>query len=148
MKIIACLFFIGFTCDLAAQNRTISGKVIGSEFRTKRDKTPYEFWVIPGAKIFSKDSLLGVTNEKGEFKIEISEKVNEISIGWFGMYPDKIHISGNCDYLEVLLLPDVIYDFVTLKKEERLRKKDRAILPLLYEKAFEQGIFGMKVPCR
>jgi hypothetical protein len=148
MKIFVFLFFIVIACDLAGQSRTISGKVIGSEFRTKKSKDPYEFWVLSNAKIFWRDSLIGTADDKGEFKIEIPEKVDEIKIGWIGMYPDKIRITGNCDYLEVLLLPDAIYDFVTVKKEEKLRMKDRAILPELYKKAFEQGIFRKEEPCR
>lgn len=148
MRLLLTLIFIGLTCDLVGQVRIISGKVIGSEFRTKKDNAPYDFWDISKAKIFWKDSLIGTTDNKGQFRIELTKTIDVIRIGWIGMYPETIRITDNCDYLEVILFPDVIYDFVTLKKEERLRKKDRAILPELYKKAFEQGIFKQEEPCR
>ena len=137
MRLLLILIFIGLTCDLAGQVRTVSGKVIGSEFRTKKDKTPYDFWDISEAKIFWKDSLLGTTDNKGQFRIELTKTIDVSKVAWIGMYPETIQITDNCDYIEVILFPDVIYDFVTLKKEERLRKKYRAILPELYKKAFE-----------
>ncbi len=64
------------------------------------------------------------------------------------MYPEEFVLTDTCEFLEVILLPDVIYDFVTLKKEERLRKKDRKVLPDLYREAVKQGIFKHEKPCR
>jgi hypothetical protein len=148
MRLLTILFFIGLTCDLLGQGKILTGKVIGSEFRTKKDNTPYDFWELYGAKIFWKDSLITTADEKGKFRIEITKEIDSIRIAWIGMYPDKLRIPDNCEYIEVILLPDVIYDFVTVRKKERLRKKDRAILPELYKKAFEQGIFTQEEPCR
>lgn len=148
MRLILALILIGIASNLIGQTRSISGKVIGSEFRTKKDNAPYEFWDIPEAKIFWRDSLIGSTDNKGQFRIELAKTIDAIRIGWIGMYPETIQITDNCDYLEVILLPEVIYDYVTQKKEERLRKKDRAILPELYRKAFETGIFRQEEPCR
>lgn len=133
----------------SGQTRVITGKVIGSEFPSKDDTTEHEFWKLNGAIIFGNDSMrLGTANEKGEFDLEIPANIQTLSIGWIGMYPEEFVLTDNCEFLEVILLPDVIYDFVTLKKEERLRKKDRKVLPDLYRKAFEQGIFKQEEPCR
>lgn len=130
------------------QGRILTGKAIGSEFRTTKDNTPYNFWDLNGAKIFWKDSLIATADEKGRFRIELTKEIDSIRIGFIGMYPEKIRITDSCDSIEVILIPDVIYDFVTVRKEQRLRKRDRAILPDLYKEAFEQGIFGREEPCR
>lgn len=142
------LLLLGLAFDLIGQGRTITGKVIGSEFRTKKDDSPYEFWNLSNAKFFWRDSLIATADDNGEFRLELANNIDAIVIGWIGMYPDTIPITGNCDHLEVILLPDAIYDFVTIKKEQRLRRKDRVILPELYGKAFEQGIFNCAEPCR
>jgi hypothetical protein len=148
MKLIIFALLLGIGFETVGQ-RIISGKVIFSEFRDKKSKNSYEFWTFPGAKIFYNDSLsLGTTEEDGEFRLELPEGTHEIVVRAVGMYPDKIRITGNCEYLEVILLPDAIYDFVTIQKEEKLRRKDRAILPELYRKAFEQGLFRQAEPCR
>jgi hypothetical protein len=148
MRLLVILFLAGLPCDVLGQGRILTGKAIGSEFRTKKDKAPYDFWDLPGAKVFWKDSLIATADEKGKFKIELAKKIDSIRIGWIGMYPEQIRIPNNCDDIEVILLPDGIYDFVTVREEERLRKRDRAILPELYKKAFEQGIFRKEEPCR
>lgn len=123
--------------------------MICSEFPSKDDSTEHEFWKGSGAVIFGNDSIrLGTANDNGEFKLSVTENIWTISIGWVGMYPEEIILTDNCEFLEVILLPDVIYDFVTLKKEERLRKKDRKVLPDLYKKAYEQRIFKNEEPCR
>ena len=109
----------------------------------------HEFWELNGAIIFGNDSIrLGTANEKGEFELKISANIQTLRIGWIGMYPEEFVLSDECDYLEVILLPDVIYDFVTIKKEERLRKKDRKVLSKLYRKAFELGTFKQEDHCR
>ncbi|MGC3946386.1 MAG: hypothetical protein QM762_18010 [Chryseolinea sp.] len=147
-RLLIILFLVGLASDLFGQVKLLTGKVIGAEFRTRKDKTPYEFWDLHGAKIFWKDSLITTTDEKGNFRIELTQEIDSIRVAWIGMYPDKIRIAENCEYIEVILLPDVIYDFVTVGKEERLRKKDRAILPELYKTAYEKGIFKQEEPCR
>ena len=143
------LFLIICYLTVNAQIEEISGKVICSDFPSKNDSTKHEFWKGSGAVIFGNDSIrLGTANDNGKFKLSVAENIRTISIGWVGMYPEKIVLTDNCEFLEVILLPDVIYDFVTLKKEERLRKKDRKVLPDLYKKAYEQGIFENEEPCR
>jgi hypothetical protein len=133
----------------SGQTRIIKGKIIGSEFPRKDAMAKHEFWDLNEAIIFGNDSLrLGTANQKGEFALEVPENIQTLRIGWLGMYPDEFILTDTCEFLEVILLPDVIYDYVTLKKEERLRKKDRKVLANLYREAFEQGIFKHEKPCR
>ncbi|MDF9795367.1 hypothetical protein OKW21_000630 [Catalinimonas alkaloidigena] len=149
LNLVLMLFLTICCLTVNAQNKEITGKVICSDFPSKDDSTEHEFWNGSGAVIFGNDSIrLGTANNNGEFKLSVTDNIHSISVGWVGMYPEKIELTGNCKFLEVILLPDVIYDFVTYKKEQRLRKKDRKVLPDLYRKAYEQGIFKNEEPCR
>ena len=148
MKPLFAVIFIVAASDVTGQVRIVAGKVVGSEFRTRKTDAAYEFWNLAYAKIFWQDAVIGTTDSLGRFRIELPDIVDVIKIGAIGMYPETIRISEKCDYLEIILLPDAIYDFVTLKKEEKLRKKDRSILPELYQKAFERGVLKQAIPCR
>jgi hypothetical protein len=63
------------------------------------------------------------------------------------MEPKTIELSVNCDYLEVILIPDIHYDFISVKKEERLRAKDQKSIIKLHKRAYKQGIFRNEKPC-
>lgn len=149
IKLALSFFLLCITLEATGQNRVITGKAIGSEFRDSKTKSPYKFWNLSNAKIFNKDFLLlGTTDSLGDFKLELPEGTDELEFTWIGMNPEKLKMTGNCEYIEVILLPDAIYDFATAKQERKRRKKDRAYLPELYKEAFAQGIFRQEVPCR
>ncbi|MEN7550488.1 hypothetical protein AAG747_21390 [Rapidithrix thailandica] len=145
------LFFLTLlltACSLtsAGQTKTIAGKVICTDFPSKHNSTDHAFWNASGAVIFGNDSIrLGTADENGEFEFEIPKDIRTLRIGWVGMDPEQFELTGNCDFLEVILLPGVYYEFMTVKKEKRLRKKDRKVLPALYQEAVEQKIFKQKV---
>ena len=148
MKICLGLVFFLISFCSHGQTRVLSGKIIGSEFRDKNDTSEVEFWDLNEARIWSNDSLLGYSDSHGEFRVELLSGDNNIAIGWIGMYPEKFELSDTCRYVEIILLPDARYDFVSYRKEQKLRAKDRAILPFLYEQAYAQNIFKRKEPCR
>ncbi|RKD90184.1 hypothetical protein [Mangrovibacterium diazotrophicum] len=136
------------TSTSVGQTRTITGKVIGAEPCDCKSKYD-EFFIIREAKILSTDSIeLGTTNENGKFEIQVSNETNELLIGWIGMEWEKVKITKECNNYEVILLPFVIYDFVSTKKANRLRKKDREVLPELYQRAYNEEIFENEKPCR
>jgi|GEM_PF-1262990 len=131
------------------QTKIISGKIINSDFPSDDNLAKHEFWSASGAVIIGNDSIrLGMANKNGIFELEVPLNIQTLTIGWIGMYPEKFQLTDTCEYFEIILLPDVIYDFVTAKKEERLRKNDRKVLPELYYEAYKQGIFKQKKPCR
>lgn len=149
LNFLLTLLLTAFSLTAVGQTREIVGKVVCSNFPSKDNSTEHEFWNASGAVIFGNDSIrLGVANDNGDFNIKVPQNVKAISIGWIGMYPEQFVLLDSCEFLEVILLPDVIYDFVTLKKAERLREKDRKVLPELYIKAVEQGILKQEKPCR
>jgi len=44
--------------------------------------------------------------------IELKKTIDVIKIAWIGMNPGAKRITDNCDFIEVILIPDVIYDFL------------------------------------
>lgn len=142
-------FLLILSLTTFGQSKMITGKIINSEFPTEKNLAELEFWNASGAILIGNDSIrLGTADNNGLFKLEIPTNIRTLRIGWIGMYPEEFELTESCEYYEIILLPDVIYDFVTIKKEERLRKEDRKILPDLYNEAYERGIFNRRKPCR
>jgi hypothetical protein len=42
---------------------------------------------------------------------------------------------------------DVIYDFMSARKIDRLRRKRFEKLPVIHQQAYEKGFFKTKTPC-
>jgi hypothetical protein len=145
------LTFILLTLSLTSlgQSKIIRGKIINSDFPTTENLSEHEFWNASGAAIIGNGSIrLGTADEQGVFELEVPNTIQTLTIASVGMYPERFELTDSCEYFEVILLPDAIYDFVTLKREERLRKKDRKDLTQLYIEAFKRGIFAQEKPCR
>ncbi|QNF33651.1 hypothetical protein HUW51_13305 [Adhaeribacter swui] len=131
------------------QTKLIRGKVINSNFPSENNIAEHEFWKAPNAVVIGNDSIkLGTADQDGIFELEVLANIQTFTIGWIGMYPEEIELTGDCDYFEIILLPDAIYDFVTPRKEERLRKRDRKRLSELYQEAYKRGMFNQEKPCR
>jgi len=138
-----------FSLSSYGQTKLISGKVMISDFPIENNLEEHEFWNASEAVIIGNDSIrLGIADKDGIFEMEIPDNIQFITVALIGMYPEKIELNGNCDYFEIILLPDAIYDFVTLRKEERLRKKDRERLFELYREAYRRKLFKLEKPCR
>jgi hypothetical protein len=97
---------------------------------------------IPGVTIFNTDTVeIGQANIDGEFDITISEDTNQLIFAFVGMEWLTIQFESNCNQLEVIMMFDAIYDFMTLRRVDRLRKKRFDKLSEVRKKAFEKGIF-------
>ena len=59
----------------------------------------------------------------------------------------SLDISDSCSNLEIILLPRPTYDFMTLGKVGRLRKKQFDKLSTLHKSAFEKGVFESEKSC-
>lgn len=148
-ELLAFFFTYNYLSYNVWTGKTISGKIINSDFPSNVNLAKHEFSSASGAVIMGNDSIrLGTADENGIFKLEVPLNIQTLTIGWIGMYPEKFQITDTCGYFEIILLPDVIYDFVTAKKGERRRKKDRKVLPELYYEAYKRGIFKQIMPCR
>jgi hypothetical protein len=58
-----------------------------------------------------------------------------------------IDFSSECNNLEIILQPSATYDFMSVRKIDKLRKKEFDKLPVLHQQAFEKGVFKMNKPC-
>jgi len=123
--------FIFLTSAVHGQIRTIKGTVICEHLE-----------LLPGVSIYSLDSVeIGRTNLDGEFNISIQDETDQLMFGFVGLEPMTITFADNCEKLEIIMMYGVHYDFISLSKADRLRKKRFDKLPEVRKKAFEQGIF-------
>jgi len=104
--------------------------------------------MLPGAKIFDKDTTLLETSDwDGYFNINLLEDSDTLIIAYIGMESSKISIPKRCENLEIILLEDGTYDFMSSNKIDRLRRKRFDRLPELHSKAFQNGLFKTEAPC-
>jgi len=132
MKLIPILsFFILFISNVHGQIRTITGTVINEDLER-----------IPYVSIYSADTIkIGEANIDGYFDISIKEETNRLMFGFVGMEWLTITFADNCNKFEIIMMSEWFYDFISLRKADRLRKKRFDKLPELRKKAFEQGVF-------
>ena len=84
---------------------------------------------------------VGRTDLNGFFQIDIPVSVKKILFRAVGIDPATIELVDKCDEVEVVMMLSGTYDFITLKKVDRLRMKRFKKLPELHKEAFEKGIF-------
>ena len=126
--IIAILFL---SLNLNGQNRIISGRVI-SEYLEP----------LPMVYIHNSDTLLlGKTDMDGRFIISIPQETEQLLFGTVGMEWTEIKLKKDCDTVEVVMMCGVTYDFITLRKVDRLRKKRFDKLPIAHSDAVRNGLF-------
>src|SRR5690606_28677449 len=114
MKVLLTLFSVVLSvCILNAQEtKTISGRIISEDLE-----------LLPGAKIYDMDTtVLGSTDLDGYFKIQAPVETSELLLGFIGMEWTSVKIN-NCQNLEMVVMTDVIYDFIPIKKINRKRHK-------------------------
>jgi hypothetical protein len=90
---------------------------------------------------------VGKTDINGFFHIEIPVSVKNTLFSTVGIESAHIELADVCDEVEVVMMLRATYDFITLKKADRLRRKRFEKLPKLHRKAFERGIFKTDKAC-
>ena len=124
-------------CSLYSQNKTIKGRVISDDFET-----------VALASIMINDTVeIGRTNMDGFFQIDIPVSEKKILFKYVGMDPTTIDLVDKCDKIEVVMMLSGTYDFITLKRAERKRKKRYKKLPEIHKQAFEKSIFETEFAC-
>ncbi len=132
IKKLTILLFIIFISNLYAQERTVKGIVISEDLE-----------LLPGVLIYNLDTVkIGKTNMQGQFNIPILKETNQIMFWYLGMEPLTIKFADNCKNLEIIMMYQGTYDFMSLRKSDRHRKKRFKKLPDIRKKAFEQRIFN------
>jgi len=137
-KLLIIFIVLGVSISsLYSQNKTIKGRVI-SDF----------FDIIPGAFITINDTVeVGRTDLNGFFQTEIPVSVKKILFRYVGSDPTSIELSDSCDDVEVVMMSSGSYDFITLRKVDRLRMKRFKKLPEIHKKAFERKLFKTEKAC-
>jgi hypothetical protein len=120
------------------QTRTVTGRVIGE----------YEPTPIPGVNIFIRDTIrLGISDLNGNFIIDLPTETNQLTFSFIGMERTSVTIPHDCGNLEIIIMTDVIYDFVTIETINRRRSKRFKKLKEKHREAFDKGTFVTKEPC-
>jgi hypothetical protein len=137
LRFILLTFCIVSTLNLIGQTRTITGTVISEDLD-----------IITGARIQNKDRvLIGTTDINGKFIIEVPTEVDTLMIGSIGMKWKSIKVPINCSNLEIILMCNVIYDFMSERKIKLDIIKREKKLPEIRRKAFQMKIFKTEQPC-
>jgi len=137
ISIILVLPILFFNLNLNGQTRTIIGRVISEDLES-----------LPMLDIRNSDSLLlGKTDMDGRFKISIPQETDSLLFRYLGMEWTDIRLKKECDTIEVVLMYDAIYDFMTSRKIDRLRKKRFDNLPNIHSGAVNIGLFESNNIC-
>lgn len=136
LLIISLVFGISI-CSLYSQNKTIKGRVISEDFET-----------LPGVSIMIKDTVkVGRTDMKGFFQVDIPLSEERIQFSFLGLESTTIELEEKCNSIDVVMMSLYTYDFITLKRAERKRKKRYKKFPEIHKQAFEKGLFETKCAC-
>lgn len=135
--LIIFILLIVSTCSLYAQNKTIKGRVIDDNLET-----------LPYVSIMINDTVkVGRTDLNGFFQIDMPISMRNLLFSTVGIELASIELADKCDEVEVVMMLSSTYDFITLKKVDRLRMKRFKKLPELHKEAFEKGIFKTDKAC-
>jgi hypothetical protein len=133
--LISILIF--FNYNLNGQIKTIQGIVISEDLES-----------LPMVRIQSLDTVvIGETDINGHFVITIPQKTDKLLLSFVGMEWTIIQMPIDCDSLEIIMMYDAHYDFMTSNKIDRLRKRRFEKLPELRQLAFRQGLFKRETSC-
>lgn len=123
--------------SIFAQNKTITGRIISDSFD-----------LLSGVSIMTQDSVqIGKTNKNGFFEIEIPLSEKNILFATASVEPTTIQLLNDCTTVEVILFLSGSYDFMSVKKVNRIKKQKFRQLQKKHREAFEKGIFETEQPC-
>ena len=140
MKLFSLFFLIILlsTSFVHCQYKTIKGKILDDYFLKG----------YPEVQIHDQDTtLLGITNELGAFSIELESSKDTLIFSRIGLEWTTIKLNEGCDHVELIVFEDANYDYRSIRKENKVRKKRFNKLPELYRKAFDKETFRAIVPC-
>jgi hypothetical protein len=135
LLIISTLVIISL--NINGQTRTIYGQVVDEDL---------EF--IPMVSIFNSDTVeIAKANVEGQFKLDLPLDTKELILAFVGMEWTKIELNDGCDIIDIIMMNEWIYDFISLKSADRKRLKRLKKIPKLHQIAYEKGIFTTLTPC-
>ncbi|MCC2545512.1 carboxypeptidase-like regulatory domain-containing protein [Hymenobacter sp. BT175] len=121
----------------AQPTKSLTGRVLSEELDA-----------VPRANIYARDTtIIGTTDMEGYFKIDVPVNTNTLLFGTLGMELTTVKLSGECSTLEVILLYDFHYDFISVRRVNRKVFKRFKQLPKIHQQAYEKGLFKSPAPC-
>lgn len=128
---ILILLILCINLGLNGQSRIITGRVVSEDLE-----------VLPEVNIQNSEKLLlAKTDLEGRFKINIQQETDKLIFSWISMELTEIKLHDKCDTVEVVMMYDGTYNFMTLRKVDRLRKKKFENFPSLHSDAVRNGLF-------
>ena len=122
---------------LNGQTRTISGHIITEDYKS-----------LPMATIYSIDTIeIAKADIDGNFKFDLPTGTKKLLVGYLGMEWTNIELKKGCSSIDIIMMYNVIYDFISLKRIHRKRLRRFKLLPEIHQKAYEKGIFSTPLPC-
>ena len=122
-----------------SQNRVISGMVV--------DDSP-ELYPIIGVSMIINDSInITETGVDGSFQFETSLPVYKLSFSLVNYERVDLMLLEKCNIVDVVMITDATYDFMSYRKINKERRKKYKELPKLHKKAYEKGVFQSLEPC-
>jgi hypothetical protein len=135
--ILVILFLLSLNFDSLYGQRIIKGRILDESIE-----------VLPGAGIYNQDTIkIGETDSEGYFNVTIPDTSKKLVIGFIGYEWVLIKLSNNCDYLEVILISESTYDFMSSRKIDRERKKNFDKLDEFRRLALSKGLFKQDSVC-
>ena len=129
--LIICIVLLVSTISLYSQNKMIKGRVIDEDLETS-----------PFVSIRVNDSIeVGKTDINGFFQLQIPDSVNNLLFNTVGAELAYVKLIDGCNDVELIMMFAGTYDFMTLKKVDRHRKRRFKKLPELHKEAFLKGLF-------
>ena len=138
IKICIIIYLISLNFTQIYGQKNVKGRIIDDNLEG-----------IIGVQIIDKKNNIdfGQANSRGFFNIVIPNGINKLSFIQLGYEFADIEISDSCNYIEVILLPESHYDFMSSRKIDKLRKKEFDKLQQLHLTAFGKGIFTKETIC-
>ncbi|MEA5260240.1 carboxypeptidase-like regulatory domain-containing protein [Arcicella aquatica] len=136
LSITLILFLISIG-NLYSQERMIKGRVIAENLE-----------ILPFASIMVNDTIeVGKPDVNGYFQINVPVSEQKIIFICVGFEVTHLSLDEKCNEVEVIMMDAVTYDFITLKRVDKLRKKRFNNLSKLHKEAFKKGIFKTDKAC-
>jgi len=133
--IISILFIISL--NLHAQTRRIHGHIINEDLES-----------IPMVTVYNSDTIeIAKANIYGQFTINLPIEAKELSFAFVGMEWTTIKLKDGCDTIDIVMMNEWIYDFISLKSADRKRLKRFKKLSELHQIAYDKNIFSTPFPC-
>ncbi len=145
-KFLILLFLISINLSVIYGQRSIKGRVIDENLDELIDAKIFEF---NSTELFGFDNNnpLGVSDFNGFFDITIPSETKRLVFAYIGYEFANVELSDSCNYVEIILLYDAIYDFMSSRKIDKDRKKRFDNLSQLHLTAIDRGLFTNKTIC-